>query len=264
MSETVFKMIRKQSLLYLAFIAYVGISFLGAFLFISAFGGTDSRQGALVYFYMSEIAALLFVIPLFPLGGMESEKYGALLGQFITTQANLAKIAGNMLRYPLLLTISVCFIPGLSAWFFGEGNGIPIAHLLRASLILLAIAIFMVSIGFYASVVCRNALSAAALTLFIVVLICTEPIWFGPVINSFPDAYLLIQSSLLINPFVNVAAALHFDIMRTNPFYHICPIGQLQFQYPSFWSAALFYLLMALVIFWRWLMRIRRMAEPAI
>jgi hypothetical protein len=128
----------------------------------------------------------------------------------------------------------------------------------------MTVAVFMLSIGIYLSTVCKNTFSAAGLALLIVILVCTEPIWFGPVINSYPDASFLIQSSLLINPVVNVAAALHFDILRTDPFYQICPIGQLRFHYPSYGSAALFNLLIALIISWRSVAGIRRITAPTV
>ena len=134
----------------------------------------------------------------------------------------------------------------------------------RLPLVLLTITVFALSIGFYCSVICKTAFAAAGVSLLILVLLSTEPIWFGPIINLMPDAPILIQSSLLINPFVGVASAINFDILRTDPFYQICPIGQLRFQYPSCWSVASFNLLMAFAIFWRSAAGIRRLIVPSV
>jgi hypothetical protein len=264
MPELLLDFIRKQRFLLSIVLVCTGISFAGAVVSITVLGETHGREGALAYFFMGEIAALLFIIPLLPVNGMRSEGRSFILGQFVSTQTGLIKVVAKMLRYPLLIAIILCLIPGLSALSLRGSGGIPIVDILKASFVVMAAAVFMLTIGIYASIICRHPFSAAGFVLLIVVFVCTEPIWFGPVINSYPDATVLIQSSLLINPIVNVAAALHFDILRTDPFYQICPIGQLKFHYPSYWSAALFNLLVALMIFWRSVAGIRRIATPGV
>jgi hypothetical protein len=264
MRELFLDFIRKQRLLLLTILVCMGISFAGAVVSIAVLGEAHGRQGALVYFFLGEIAALLFIIPLLPVNGMRSAGRSIILEQYVSTQTGLIKIVVKMLLCPLLVTVILCLIPGLSVLLLRGDGGIPIIDILKASFIVLAVAVFMLAIGIYASIVCRNPFSAAGLALLIVVLVCTEPIWFGPILNSYPDATVLIQSSLMINPIVNAAAALHFDILRTDPFYRICPIGQLKFHYPSYLSAALFNLLVALMIFWRSVAGIRRIATPTV
>jgi hypothetical protein len=264
MPELLLEFLRKQRLLLLTILACMGISFAGAVVSIAVLGGTHGRQGALAYFFIGEIAALLFIIPLLPVNGMRSAGRSIILEQFVSTQTGLIKIAAKMFRSPLLVAIILCLIPGLPALSFRGDGSVPIIDILKASFIVLAVAVFMLAIGIYASIICRNPFSSAGLAFLIVVLVCAEPILLGPVINSYPDATFLIQSSLLINPIVNVAAALHFDILRTDPFYQICPIGQLKFNYPPYWSAALFNILLALMIFWRSVAGIRRITTPAV
>jgi hypothetical protein len=265
MPELLRKFIKKQLFFGPILLACLGVSFIGAALSISLLEETHSRTEALVYFYMSEIAALLlFIIPLLPVNGMNWGGRGAVLGQFASTQTSLIKILAKTLRNPFMIAVILCLIPGLSVWFLGGYRSVPVVDILRASFLALAVAILMLGIGIYASIVCRNRFSAAGFVLLIVVLVCAEPIWFGPILNSYPDAAFLIQASLLINPVVNVASALHFDILRTDPFYQICPIGQLKFYYPSYWSAALFNLSIALAIFWRSIAGIRRINAPAV
>jgi|WetSurSiteA1Bulk_404760.scaffolds.fasta_scaffold24462_2 hypothetical protein len=245
-------------------IAFAVISVLGAFaLFISSTEHAVYEQGSFVIFFMSEIAIILFIIPLLAVNRMEFEMRIATSSQFLSAQTSLTRIAIKVIRYPLLITIILCLIPGSTALIIkGFSGGISAVDIIQASLVISTIAVFALSVGFYCSTVCKNAFSAAGFALLILALICTEPIWFGPVINSIPNQSLLIQSSLLMNPFIGVASALNFDILRTDPFYQICPIGQLRFHYPSWWSAASFNVLIALAIFWRFAIGIRRMIAP--
>ena len=82
-------------------------------------------------------------------------------------------------------------------------------------------------------------------------------------IEATPNASFLIQPSLVVNPFVGLASAMEFDLLRAEPFYQICPIGQRKFDYPSGWTVASVHLLVSLSLFWRCVVRIRRVAEPS-
>jgi hypothetical protein len=264
MFESLIRIIRRQWLLLLL-IAYTVVLILGAYALVIASAGSEAYNAeSFAFFFMIEIAILLFVIPLLAVVRIDSEMRSATIAQFVSAQMSPGRIAIRVFGYPLLIAIILCLIPGSMALiirkFFG---GIPAIDIILASLLMLTIAAFALSLGFYCSVICRTAFSGAGLALLILVLVCTEPIWFAPIINLAPDTPVLIQSTLLINPFVGVASALKFDILRTNPLYHICPIGQLRFQYPSCWSIASYNLLLALVIFWRSAVSIRRMVVPS-
>jgi hypothetical protein len=229
-----------------------------------AFGPASHGQGAFVIFSMCEIAAILFMIPLIAVNRAGSAIRGTGITQFLPAQRSSGRIAFGLFRYPLLITALLCLIPGLSVLLMRNFLGfVPALSIMRTSFVVLTIGIFALTIGFYASIIFRSALSAAGFALLVIVLISTQPIWFGPVINSIPNSSLLIQSSLLINPFVSVASTVGFDILRTDPFYQICPIGQLRFEYPSYWSSALFNLLVALAIFGLSAIGIRRMVLPS-
>jgi hypothetical protein len=206
---------------------------------------------------------MLFIIPLIAVNRMDSALHSAMI-QFLPIPASIIKISWELLRYPLLTAFIFCLIPALSGLFFRNFIGSPpVIIVFKTFLIVLSIALPALLLGFYTSIICKNTLSAAGLALFIIILICTEPIWFGPVISK-ADMPSLIQGSLLINPFVSVASSLNFDILRVDPLYEICPIGQLRFQYPAYWLAVLFNLSMALVIFQRFIVGVRRMLAPSI
>lgn len=250
---------------FLLLLAYVSAFVFGLVaLVVTSSGSPSYKQEAFTVFFMCETAVLLFVIPLLAVNRMGSEMLSSTIAQFVSAQMHSGKIAVKIFGHPLVIAILLCGIPGLIALIIREfTGGIPAALAIRAFLMTLAITVFALSIGFYCSVICKTALSAAGMALLILAVICTEPIWFGPVISLAPDTPILIQASLLINPFVGMASALNFDILRTDPLYQICPIGQLRFQYPSCWSVALFNLLAGLFFFWRSATRIRRFIIPA-
>lgn len=224
--------------------------------------GADYKQSPFVIFSMCEVALILFVTPLIAVNRMDSALSSAMV-QFLSTQGSPIKISWELLRYPLLMAFILCLIPALLGLILKDLVGSPpAAVVLKTFFVVLAIALSALSLGFYASIICKNALSAAGFALMIIILISTEPIWFGPVI-SLTNTSPIVQFSLLINPFVSAASALNFDILRIDPFYEICPIGQLRFQYPASWFAALFYSFIALVIFWRFIIGVRRMLAPS-
>lgn len=247
-------------------IAYGAVFVFGAFaLLMTSTGSPSYKQESFTIYFMSETAVLLFVIPLLAVNRMDSKMRSATIAQFASAQMHSAKMAIKVFGPSLAVAIVLCGIPGLTALIIRAFvRGIPAGPVIQAFLMTLAITVFALSIGSYCAVVCKTAFSAAGLAWLILTLICTEPIWFGPIINVAPDTPILIQASLLINPFVGVASALGFDVLRSDPFYQICPIGQLRFQYPSCWSVALFNLFMGLMIFWRSATRIRRLIVPSV
>ncbi len=245
---------------------YIILCLAGA-LFLSSLSDdqADYRQGSFIIFSMGEVAAILFIIPLLAINRMDPLLRGNDMAHFLSTPGYPIKITWGLLRYPLLITTIVCLIPALSGLILNNALGSPAPEIIaRSFIMILSIALAALAIGFYASTVCKNALSAAGFALLIIILVSTEPIWLGPVINSVANMPLIIPLSLLLNPFVGAASALNFDILRIDPFYQICPIGQLRFQYPGFWSAVLFNLLIALAVFWRFMVGIRRMLAPSI
>jgi hypothetical protein len=252
----------KQSLLSVALL-YVFICLAGALFLSSLLPRADYSHGAFIIFSMCEAALILFVTPLLAVNRMDSALRSTMI-QFLSAQASPIKISWELMRYPLLISFILCLIPALLGLFLGKFIGSPSATIvLKTFFIVMTIALSALSIGFYASIICKNALSAAGLALLIIILICTEPIWFGPVISKV-NTPILIQCSLLINPFVSVASALNFDVLRISPFYEICPIGQLRFQYSDCWLAASFNLLTALMLFWRFIIGVRRMFAPSV
>jgi hypothetical protein len=251
----------KKSFLLLVSL-YTFICLAGALFVSSLLSRADYSQGAFVIFSMCEIALILFITPLIAVNKVDSALRGAMV-QFLSTQGSPIKISWELLRYPLLIAFILCLIPALLGFILKNFLGAPPAIIIfKTFFIALAIALAALSIGFYASIICKNALSSAGLALLFIILICTEPIWFGPVISK-ANTSLIVQFSLLINPFVNAASALNFDILRMDPLYEICPIGQLRFQYPAFWLAVSFNLSIALVLFWRFNIGVRRMLAPS-
>jgi hypothetical protein len=264
MFELLYRTIRKQSVLLLL-ITYLVVCLLVAFVMVmTSTGSSASRQESFTIYFMSEAAILLFITPLLAVNRIDFEMRGATIAQFISTQGHWAKATLKIFGSPLLIAVLLCLISGFAALIIrGFIGDIAAAGIMKASLMALPIAVFALSIGFYCSIICKTVFSAAGLALLLLVLICTEPIWLGPLINRAPESSFLIQFSLLINPFIGMASALDFDLLRTDPFYQISPIGQLRFHYPSCWSAASVQFLMALAIFWRSAVGIRRMIIPS-
>ncbi len=250
---------RKQLPILLLLLLYMLVCTLGVFVLSGI-----STHGSFVILSMWETALILFVVPLLAVNRMDTVIRRNTMAQWMPGGGN-SRLILALLGHPLLIAVVVCLIPVLSGLMGKQAFGsVPASFVIRSFFLAVAIGLFALAVGFYAATVCKNAISAAGLALLILMLICTEPIWFGPIINSFPNTNVLIQSSLMINPFVSVAAALNFDILRTDPFYQICPIGQLNFTYPSFWAAMLFNLIFALLIFYRSLAGIRRISAPSI
>jgi hypothetical protein len=261
MSKISFGVGNKRSLLLLVAL-YTIFCLAGALLLSNLLKQTDYTQGAFVIFSMGELAFILFITPLIAVNRIDSALRSSMV-QFISTLGNPIKISWELLRYPLLIAFTLCLIPALLGLILKDFLGSPPAIVvLKTFVIMLAIALSALSIGFYASIICKNAISAAGFALLVIILISAEPIWFGPVI-SLANSSSIVQFSLLINPFVSAASAVNFDILRIDPFYEICPIGQLRFQYPACWFATLFNLSIALVIFWRFIVGVRRMLAPS-
>lgn len=224
--------------------------------------GLGQRQ--LTAVFMTELGLVLFLVPLLAATMMASEKRGRQDLQFLLPQREPARRIWAVFSLPLLITIGLCAAPGLAAVllaaFFG---GLPATTIIATSLAMAPFAVCALALGCYVSLVCRDLVSAVALALLITIVVCAGPLWLGPVIDATPDASLLIQPSLAVNPFVGLASAMGFDLFRAEPFYQICPIGQRKFDYPSCWTVASVQLLASLPLFWRSVVRIRRMAEPS-
>jgi len=221
-------------------------------------------QAQLAAVFMTELALILFLVPLLAATMMASETRGRQAVRFLLPQPEPARRIWAVFSFPLLTTVGLCLAPALAALllkaFFG---GLPAPAIVAAALALTPFAVCALALGSYSSLVCRDLVSAVALALFITALVCAGPMWLGPVIDASPDASLLIQPSLAVNPFVGLASAIEFDLFRAEPFYQICPIGQRKFDYPSCWTVASVQLLASLLLFWRSVVRIRRMAEPS-
>jgi hypothetical protein len=220
----------------------------------------EFRRPQFVTVYLVELAVILFVAPLLPVKMIISEKQEQVLMQMLPDR-QASRIAFGTVAFPLLLTVILGLVPGISALAVrGLFGGVPALEVVQASAFVASIAIGAAAIGSYCSVHCGNMFSSAGLALLVILLVITEPIWLGPAIGS---ASFLIQPSLLINPFVGLASAMDFDLFRTEPLYQICPVGQRRFDYPAWWAVSAVYLSMSLLFFWRSVAGIRRMAEPS-
>ena len=224
--------------------------------------GFGQRQLAAAF--MTELALVLFLVPLLAATMMASKKRGRQAVRFLLPQPEPARRIWAVFSFPLLAAVGLCLAPALAALFLKAFfGGLPAPAIVAAALALMPFAVCALALGSYCSLACRDLFSAMGLALLITVVVCTGPLWLGPVIDATPDASLLIQSSLAVNPFAGLASALEFDLFRSEPFYQICPIGQRKFDYPSWWTVASVLVLASLPLFWRSVVRIRRMAEPS-
>jgi len=219
------------------------------------------ERAPVVALFMSSAVLILIFIPLW---GVDR---GILWKRSIRRQPVAAEFPRNALAQwtlsvrPALIFCTVpCAAALIARVLFG---GIPLSDLLPTSFLVLSFAACALVLGLYCLLVCRCPYSSAGLALLIIVFVCAEPVWIGPAIESTSHASALIQGSLLINPFVGMASALHFDLFRTEPFYQICPIGQRRFYYPSWYSVAFLYLLVSSFLYWRSRVRLFKMAMPS-
>jgi len=225
-------------------------------------GNTSIGYEPFVFLFFIVALLALFLIPLIVIYKISSGKRGVTLVQLLSAGRSGFGLAFRIIRLPAGITLGICLVPGFSVLIVSRiFGGIPAPGILRVSLLTTIIGIFALCLGFLCAIHFRNPYSAAGCALLVIVLICLEPVWFGPVIYTVPNASYLIQPSLLINPLVGVASALDFDIFRMNPLYQICPIGQRKFEYPSYLSVGLFYLLVSSILFWRSAAGIRKTAE---
>lgn len=213
---------------------------------------------------MTELALVLFLVPLVAATMMASEQRSREAVRFLLPQPEPACRIWAVFSFPLLAAVGLCLAPALSALFLKAlVGGLPAPAIVAAALALMPFAVCALALGSYCSLVCRDLVSAVGLALLIIVVVCAGPLWLGPVIDATPDASLLIQSALAVNPFAGLASAMEFDLFRAEPFYQICPIGQRKFDYPSWWTVASVLVLASLPLFWCSVVRIRRMAEPS-
>jgi hypothetical protein len=221
-------------------------------------------QPQLTAVFMTELALVLFLVPLLAATMMASEKRGRQDLRFLLPQREPMRRIWAVFSFPLLATVGLCLAPALAALFLqAVFGGLPAPAIVSASLAMTPFAICALALGSYVSLVCRDLVSAVALALLVTVLVCAGPVWLGPVIDATPHASFLIQPALAVNPFVGMASAMEFDLFRAEPFYQICPIGQRKFDYPSCWTVASVQMLASLPLFWRSVVRIRRMTEPS-
>ncbi len=245
--------------------AYLLFCFAGVCVVVMIPGaGSPILASRMVLLFMAVTALVLFFVPLLAVQTGRATRDLARTGMISPDGRRIGKMVFVRLAQPLKATIifslTPCLVLLIATTFSGS---MPAANLFHATGVILAAAVCSLAAGFYCSIVVENVFSAAGMALILTALICTEPVWIGPVIRSVTDASWMIQPSLLANPFVGVASALDFDVFRIDPFYHVCPIGQLRFTYPAWHSVALFFLLVSTCLLWRSGAGIRRLAMPS-
>jgi hypothetical protein len=226
--------------------------------------GPAAASSRIVSSLMAVTALVLFLVPLL------SAHAGSAIRDLVPS-VSLAPMSRCLPRLmllrlgPLLRTAGIVSLAPCAAVLAASrlSGAIPVSNVLQACAVILAVALCALAAGFYCAIVFEDAPTAAGTAILIAFLVSTEPIWLGPVIRSVSDASWMIRPSLLANPFVGVASALDFDVFRIDPFYHICPIGQLRFSYPAWHGVVLTALLISSVLVWRSVARVRRLAMPS-
>ena len=85
-----------------------------------------------------------------------------------------------------------------------------------------------------------NVVDAAGVVYGLVAACVAGLILIGPVASAV-GSNGLVQSALVVNPFVGVASALEFDLLRSEWLYRISPVARRGFQYPSPYAATAVY-----------------------
>ena len=81
----------------------------------------------------------------------------------------------------------------------------------------------------------RNAVDVAGLV-YVTVVVCVAGLVFvGPIVSS-TGGDGVVRAAIVVNPFVGVASALEFDLLRSEWVYRISPLGRRGLEYPSPYS----------------------------
>lgn len=119
----------------------------------------------------------------------------------------------------------------------------PLASaLLEARAIVIAICAASVALSLVSSAWFEDVHDAAGATYLTLFAAAASVVLASPLVLATSQATGMINAVLAVNPFVGVASATGFDLLRTDVLYRNLPYGQRLFEYPAWSSVAGIYL----------------------
>jgi hypothetical protein len=130
-------------------------------------------------------------------------------------------------------------------WRFGQPDGGALVF--QSHLTVLSVALALGGWGTFCGVWFDDALDAVACSLVIVLTAAGALLVAGAAVADLPPS--ILAWALTANPLVVVAAAAHIDIVRMDLLYQISPLAHIQFAYPVWGRACVWYLAVAFACF---------------
>jgi len=151
-------------------------------------------------------------------------------------------IVSTQLAVAGVATVGLLFLSSAaSLWVVLDLGGVSTGEWLVTRFLLSVFVLAFVLLGLFCSRMLRDIHMAAALLLLVLGLLLAGPLLLGPLLSHVPDAGIIIQPTLVTNPFVGMASALDWDVFRTELLYRWSPIAQRRFTYPSWGLVGLVY-----------------------
>ncbi|MBI4827146.1 MAG: hypothetical protein HY807_12125 [Nitrospirae bacterium] len=111
------------------------------------------------------------------------------------------------------------------------------------------IALFFTAIAHLMNTITTNAFASIVTVYLILLSMIFSVILVNPIIKWVTDPHIIIQSALILNPYIAISSSINLDILRTDPLYYLSTISAYQFRYPAPFQFWLFYGFMALCLF---------------
>lgn len=199
----------------------------------SSLGEPESLRGVVRAGVLAQCLLLAVVAPaLGVVAGNRRRRSQELL--FLGVWRSATVIAARAMM-PLARALVLVVASGLALWPLAWllGDGWILARLAMSQLELACMAAVFVALGLLCSTQLRSASSAAAVAYLMVLIMLAAPLAIGPAVARRPGAEGVINVALVTSPITSLAAALEFDLMRSEIVYRLSPIGQRRFRYPT-------------------------------
>lgn len=192
-------------------------------------------------------AALLVVVA--PLAGVAMtsrwlQSTGGGVSWWSRTSMRNAWTALSPLGIAIALFIAVSGVVALAGW----GARREALQVIAVSHVTLgAAALALAALGAFCASAFRDTLDAAACSLAVALSISWGALVAGPPVGDLPLSVL--NAALLASPIVATASAANIDIFRSGTLYQLSPVAHGRFDYPMWYFASAWYLVIAVACF---------------
>ena len=192
--------------------------------------GQRAVRMAILQLSFVEVVLIAVSMPLYALHRMTSFEHREAESAYYTTMRALLR--SGSVGFVLVGTSFVGL--GIAGSLLG---GTAFTRVLASQGVLLGFVLAVASCAVLMTRWKSNVVDAAGVVYALVIACVAGLILLGPV-ESAIGSDGLVQSALVVNPFVGVASALEFDLMRSEWLYRISPLARRGFEYPSPYAAA--------------------------